>query len=415
VHDPQEYGRDHNVDHVISTAVSILGNRIRVNASVVRVADGATLWGENFDGEIEVEGVLQDPWAIQDNMAVRIVAALQPHLAPASRVAAARGVRTTSVEALGLYQQARRQFWAFTNESNNTAIRLLVEATERDPNYADAWAALSEALGYVSSWRAVRPEERALAARAFEKAIELDSLNGYILTQRGWRRIEAADWDGAWDDMRRATQLAPSSFDVTMNYAGFLRFVGRPDSSLVYFQRAREVDPANAVTWQSLGHVYSLLGKQDSALLAARHALSLDSALWYAHMNVADLEYRSGRRAVADSAVAKAVRFGGGEAHALAAAARYHALAGDRVRAKRLADQVEAMASTRRVDPVALADARIAVGDVDGAFKAMDAAEPFDGAVFLIRHQSRFGSDPRYVAMRRRVYGDREVPRYATF
>jgi hypothetical protein len=80
-----------------------------------------------------------------------------------------------------------------------------------------------------------------------------------------------------------------------------------------------------------------------------------------------------------------------------------------------LADQVEAMASARRVDPVALADARITVGDLDGAFRAMDAAGPFGGAVFLIRHQSRLGSDPRYAAMRRRVYGDRDVPRYPTF
>ena len=71
-----EIGKRLNVDHILEGSVRKAGNRIRVTAQLIKVADGFHLWSERYDRE------MTDIFAIQDEITQAIAAALQMKLSP---------------------------------------------------------------------------------------------------------------------------------------------------------------------------------------------------------------------------------------------------------------------------------------------------------------------------------------------
>ena len=87
-----EIGRRLNVEHLLEGSVRTAGNRIRVTAQLVTVADGFHLWSERYDRE------MTNIFAIQDEITQAIAAALRMKLSP-NDWATILPSRTTSVSA----------------------------------------------------------------------------------------------------------------------------------------------------------------------------------------------------------------------------------------------------------------------------------------------------------------------------
>jgi len=410
--DVREVGRELGVASVVSATVQLAGGTLRVTAELISVGDGVVRWRERFDGEMSVNGELQDIFTIQDAITVRIVDALQVRLAPASRAALARGVRTRDPEAYNLYLQARRATYELTKPSLERAITLLEQALERDSTFADAWVGLADAY----SWSADYLPTADLAAawrRAVERAIDLDSLNGFAYALRGeLRHLYDWDWDGARRDMRHALRLAPASADVALSYVVLLNLLSDPESAVVHMRRAVALDPANPVMWANLGTRLAMAGAGDSALAASEHALSLDSTLWFAHIAPMVLHLDAGRRDEADSAAVRLLRFGEDRPFVLSMVASHYRRTGDRQRAREILDRLSALARRQYVPATSFSQVRLAVGDRSGALDALEEAArnhnlnlPVD--LFLLA--TPLGGEPRYEAVRARVFGDRPV------
>ena len=84
-----EIGKRLNVEHLLEGSVRKAGNRIRVTAQLIKVADGFHLWSERYDRE------MTDIFAIQDEITQAIAGALRIKLTggcdtPASRAQPAR-------------------------------------------------------------------------------------------------------------------------------------------------------------------------------------------------------------------------------------------------------------------------------------------------------------------------------------
>ncbi len=69
-----EIGRKLNVEHILEGSVRKAGNRIRVTAQLIKVADGFHLWSDRYDRE------MTDIFAIQDEITHSIAAALRIRL-----------------------------------------------------------------------------------------------------------------------------------------------------------------------------------------------------------------------------------------------------------------------------------------------------------------------------------------------
>ena len=101
--DIRAIGRKLKVATVLEGSVRKAGNRLRVTAQLINVADGYHLWSERYDRELE------DVFAIQDEIAQNIVKALRVELSEHEKRALERAP-TENVEAYEYYLRGRQYF-----------------------------------------------------------------------------------------------------------------------------------------------------------------------------------------------------------------------------------------------------------------------------------------------------------------
>ena len=406
--DVREVGRELEVAKVVTASVQLDGQRLRVTAELVNVADGISVWSEQYNGQ------LQDVFAMQDSIAARIVEALRGRLGSLARSAVVRGVRTRDLEAYDLYLRARR---ATYEQRAERAIGLLEDALRRDSMYADAWAALADAYTGLAQVGGLPPVEIATRwRRAAERAIELDSLSGFAFALRGALRYAYDwDWEGARRDLQRAVRLSPASADVEASYAVFLNLVNEPDSALSHMRRAVALDPTNSFQVAGLGLRYRFLGMRDSAIALMREALAIDSTQWVASVWLDAMYEEAGRSAEGDREARRIQRYAGDSAPVvLAWLAHYYGVARRPERARAMLDRLVALGRRQYVQAIYIAIARLAAGDRGGALDAVEVAarnHDLDLSYALTGELGSLSGEPRYEAVRRQVFGDRTAPR----
>lgn len=147
--DLRKVGSDLDVRYVLSGSVRRGGSRLRMTAQLADSKNGAQLWAETFDRE------LQDIFSIQDEVTRRIVDALKLRLTPAQTARAMDG-GTSDIEALDLLMRGRALLNGATQnlEVHKRATALIRRAIERDPSYVDALGELAIALqvDYLNRW-----------------------------------------------------------------------------------------------------------------------------------------------------------------------------------------------------------------------------------------------------------------------
>src|SRR6266513_3640162 len=141
--DIRRIGQQLNVNTILEGSVRKVGNRLRITAQLINVAEGDHLWSQTFDRE------MQDVFAIQDEITRSIVQALEMQLIGAGDQPLAKH-GTYNTDAYQLYLQARYHFNKFAGEGFKRCIECCKKALEIEPNYALAYAALS--LSYQTGW-----------------------------------------------------------------------------------------------------------------------------------------------------------------------------------------------------------------------------------------------------------------------
>jgi TolB-like protein len=159
--------RELKVGHILEGSVRKSGNRVRITAQLIDAGNDRHLWSETYDRE------LTDIFAIQDEIANAIVAALRGTIGTAN-AAAAVSVRadTEDLQAYELYLKARELFIA--RRELPEAVRLFERVVEMDAKFARGWEGLAAASSVMYSWGIRDRDYNALAKRAAARALELD-------------------------------------------------------------------------------------------------------------------------------------------------------------------------------------------------------------------------------------------------
>jgi len=137
--DVRVVGEKLGVATVLEGSVRKAGDRLRITAQLVRASDGSHMWSEVYDREI------RDVFRTQDEIAGAVVTALKVSLlggAPAQRP-----VPTSNTEAYALYLQGLAHWQRYTVADATRARESFERATDLDPNFAQAWAALAGVYG----------------------------------------------------------------------------------------------------------------------------------------------------------------------------------------------------------------------------------------------------------------------------
>jgi len=251
-------GKQLNVNTVLEGSVRKWGDRVRVTAQLVNVADGYHLWSENFDRQ------LGDIFAIQDEVATAVVEALKPHWMPGEHHPLIRQ-HTDNLEAYTLYLQGRAHFNRGTVESIREALSLYERALELEPEYALAYAGLADAYAYLAAHGELRREEGATQAKGYaQRALELDAslAEGYTARAR-IRSVLDRDLPEAERELQQAILIKPSSADAHALYASLLHKLGRHDEALAEVSVALQLDPLSASLRRTASLIYASLRRYD--------------------------------------------------------------------------------------------------------------------------------------------------------
>lgn len=404
--DVREVGRLLGVSHLLEGSVRRSGDRLRVTAQLIETEAGTHLWSERYDRELD------DVFAIQDEIAGHIAARLAGALSGAGDPSSARSA--TSVEAYDAYLRARQQHARFDPRSLSTAIDGYREAIALDPEFAPAHAALAQAytsqsIGLGVPSRDTMPLARAAAERALALAPELaDAHLARALVAMFY------DWDheGAKRGIDRAIELKPSYAEAHLWEEFYWTYVrARYEEAVVATRRAQELDPLDPTVKVRLGAVYFLFGRPGQAVDYFEDLLSEDPDVPLFYMSLGDARGRAGDLEGAVSACERSVELLGGARRApngpLGVLGVWYAIARDAERAKRVLDVLGERSGSGSVTAFWEGGIRAGLGDMDGAFAALErAVGQRDCTLLYLNAAPRelgLRADPRYETLRRRI------------
>ncbi|MDE3168282.1 MAG: protein kinase, partial [Acidobacteriota bacterium] len=238
--DIRRIGETLGVAQVLEGSVRKSGNRLRVTAQLIAIADGYHLWSERFDRQ------MTDVFEIQDEISQAIVDALKLKLV---RTAAPR--RTASLAAYQAYLEGNYHRLQLTEAGLTRGREYLERAIALDPAYAAPQAALAVCYLYQALYAAVPAREvvpKALAAA--ERAIGLDPEEAEGYMARGMVKGACEfDWPAAGRELERAVQLNPDSSSAHYRMGWWYALpVGRVAEALARMRRAAELDPLSVLT-----------------------------------------------------------------------------------------------------------------------------------------------------------------------
>jgi TolB-like protein/DNA-binding winged helix-turn-helix (wHTH) protein/Tfp pilus assembly protein PilF len=256
----QQIAQELNVDAIVEGSVVRSGGRVRITAQLIDVRNDKHLWAQSF------EGTTNDVLSLQDSAAREIAAQTRVVLTPAARatLSDSRPVDPAAHDAYlrGRYFLGRRQA--------EKSAAYFEQAISIDPNYASAYAGLSDALESESLLGIAKPE--AVIGKEIEaakRAIELDPGNSDAYSALGGLETTYEwNWPAAEQDLQRAIELSPSNAYAHLRYAVYLDAMDRGEEAVANMRQALSLDPLSFLMNRHMG----------SALFFARH---YDEALGY--------------------------------------------------------------------------------------------------------------------------------------
>ncbi|HEY8164097.1 MAG TPA: protein kinase [Gemmatimonadaceae bacterium] len=278
------------------------------------------------------------------------------------------------------------------NKSCETAIKFYSQATDKDPNYAEAWGGLAKTRALCALWGPGDPNvEFAAAKSASETALRLDATLSGAYTARGMVHLfHEQDWSGAQRDFTMASRLDSTQFEPWLfrNHAYLAE--NNVDSAVESMRHAKELAPVEPIVGVRLATALRYQGHTDQAQAALAEILERDPNNLIAHRERFEIEVAT---MPCDSA-ARDIRWVEHDDHPqIRGIVEFHwASCGNAGRARRYADSVAAQASAGSyVDYFWLATVYAGLGDSANVFRSLSkAVTQHNSFLFLLRHHFAF-------------------------
>ena len=395
----RKVGEQLHVNAVLEGSVRKAGDKLRITAQLVNVADGFHLWSETYDGD------MKDILAVQSDVAKRVVQALQVQLGVDEARAFAKKA-TENPEAHRLYLLGRYHFAKFTRAGWTNAIHSYEEALQVDPNFALAYCGLADTYGWAGGQlmpgREAWAKEMELAQKALEldpnlaeahlsmgtalfsvlgphdsekeldRAVELNPNLALIYDQYGWTFSALGRFDDAFAAEKKALELDPLSTFLNTNLAFFLYWARRFEEATTQIRKTLELDPNNAFAHSILGWCLIAKGNKAEARSEFEKATTLDDLPWY----VSSVGYACG-------------------------------VSGDRAKAEQVLRDLEELAKQRYVSPANRAAVYLGLGEKEQALDWLEKAyEDRDPIFWWINGDQLYDSlrgAPRFEALVQKV------------
>jgi adenylate cyclase len=261
--------------------------RAGVQVRLVSVPSGRVLWTREF------ERPDRDLLRIRDEACSALAAELG--YAPPRAAAAARET-AHSAEVRDLYWEGRFRRSQRPDGLPNS-VPFFERAVERDPAYAEAWAALAYAKAHMAFHRFGDPGRLARESlAAADRALELNRNAVEAHLARGLVEYSCL---GRWKDAEVSLRLAlladPNHAKAHNIYAIALATRGRFDEALRMMDRAEALDPMAFIASNDRPLILYMAGRWDEAIERSRGALRANPSFYPARIIIGSARLAQGR------------------------------------------------------------------------------------------------------------------------
>ena len=263
-----EIGRKLKVSTVLEGSVRKMGNKLRIAAQLVNVADGSNLWSERYDRDME------DVFAIQDDISQAIVKALRVILSDDEKKQIEK-VRAVNVEAYDYYLRGRQYFHQHRRKSLDYARQMFNKAIEIDPDYALAYAGVADCYSLLYTYFDSRDFNLRQADIASNKALELAPDLAEAHLSRGIAVSLSKNFEEATREFETAISLDPKLFDAVSWFARMHLSQGNYEAVIRLFDRAIALRPEDYEIPRLQSQALKSLGRENEAEAANRRATKL--------------------------------------------------------------------------------------------------------------------------------------------
>jgi TolB-like protein/Tfp pilus assembly protein PilF len=268
--DVKQVGRELGVRYVLEGSVRKISDRVRINGQLVDAVTGMHVWTERYDRKFD------DIFALQDEIAVSVVGAIEPSLRQAE-VARVKRKRTGSLDAYDLVLQAQPDIYSGMPERSAKALVLLKHALALDPSYALAHG--FAAMGYHNRFlrAGLREEDKAASIRHAQAAITNGQDDALALTFAGFSiGMDAHDRTAAFAAFEAALAISPSTALTYILGSVVFSWAGQAERAIDWAERGIRLSPFDPWAFAAFGSFalgHFMRGHYEPAVHAAYKAV----------------------------------------------------------------------------------------------------------------------------------------------
>jgi serine/threonine-protein kinase len=397
--DVRHIGEKLGVSSVLEGSVRKVGNRVRITAQLINVADGYHLWSESYDRQLE------DVFAIQDEISRAIVDALKLRLGgDATHLVAP----TKNIEAYTLYLKGRFFFNKDNEPTTRKALEFFQQSLLQDPSYARSYAGIADCWTQLADDFIVPDDAYPRAKAGATRALQLDPELVEALTSLG-KVLCWYEWDfaGAERQLRRAVALNENYAEAHWAFGSVLPTVGLLTEAVEELRRALVLDPLYPAYSRWLGRFMLFAGDSAGAIAQARKTMDLNSDYAYSYLDIGSAYLELGEAETALQWFRRGQGLDTSVRSYDALIVRALAPLGRREEADEIMSRLEEASRQHYVRSEILAMGYAAVGDVDRAFACLERAFQVRSAGLIYLHVEPgfkpLRGDPRFRQLVERI------------
>jgi serine/threonine-protein kinase len=388
-------GEQLKVTHLLEGSVRKSGNKLRITAQLIHVADGFHLYSEKFDRELE------DIFAIQDELSLAILNAIKIKLLGVDKEALLKKY-TENIEAYQLYLKARFYYNKYTPDATLKAIEYLKEAIKIDPEYAIAYSSLS--FCYMTLWYwnwlpAGKSLPQSFVATA-QQSLRMDDeiaeshlAVGRVLLHYEKKIVEAAV------EYKKSLAINPNSAECHVQLGFCAVLLGQYAEANKHATIADSLDPFSLMNLYFISYIYWCADDHEKALSYGNRLVDMEPHFFGGHLALGLVYMATGRfdEAMAKLELSATMNPDMLTLNSLAAA---YGVLGEKIKAKAIIEKMEEIEGIQIAGNNFLGMAHASIGELDTAFtyfeKAMDGREGnMIWVKISLRHNVEFMKDPR--------------------
>jgi TolB-like protein/Flp pilus assembly protein TadD len=390
-----EIARELSVEGVVEGGVLRDGNEVRISVQLIDARNDRPIWAQTYVLD------LGSAHAWQGEVAQAIADQISINVTPQEQARLARN-RSIDPEAQDMYLRGVLQLNA---DDCKSAIDYFDKALDKDPNYAQAYAALANCYGRMGESGRMAYKEAFSKQRAEAiKAIQLDDSlpEGHAELANTAMTLDW-DWATAAVEFHRALELNPNSAPIHEKYAFYLVRTGQLPEALAEVQRGVDLDPVSWHSFHAEGFIYYFSRQYDQALSLIRRVRALDINPPDWSFLLGDVYAEKGRY---PEAIAEFQKSGDGP-DSLGHLGNTYARAGQVEAARRTIAQLEKHVQENGVGRYEIALVYVGLGKKQEAFKWLEEAyDAHDVGLLYLKVDTCLDplrSDPRFDDLVRRV------------